>query len=123
MSVFRERISKTRRPNFTEFSTLAAYSASEVTTLWRYTNLFIIIILTPGTQLLGNEKIKLCNTEKYKKSSWNKPTLPLPPSQNSHAVIIIIIIVVIAVARSSSGGVAICCVLPVLWMTTSCLPR
>ena len=57
MSVFRELISKTRRPNFTEFSTLDAYSASEVTTLWRYTNLFIIIIiLTPGTQLLGNEK-------------------------------------------------------------------
>jgi len=32
-------------------------SASEVTTLWRYTNLFIIIIIfDPGTQFPGNEK-------------------------------------------------------------------
>jgi len=31
----------------------------EVTTLWRYTNLFIIIIIIdPGTQFLGNEKIR-----------------------------------------------------------------
>jgi len=40
----------------------------EVTTLWHYTNLFIIIIIIidPGTQFLGNEKITLCNTKKYK---------------------------------------------------------
>ena len=41
-------------------------SASKATTLWRYTNLFIIIIIIfdPGTQFPGNEKITLCNTKK-----------------------------------------------------------
>ena len=42
--------------------------ASEVTTLWRYTNLFIIIIIffDPGTQFPRNEKMTLCNIKKYK---------------------------------------------------------
>jgi len=34
-------------------------------TLWRYANLFIIIIIII-TQFPGNEKITLCNTKKYK---------------------------------------------------------
>ena len=45
-------------------------SASEGTTLCRYTNLFIIIIIIifffdPGTQFPRKEKITLCNTKKY----------------------------------------------------------
>ena len=40
-------------------NTLPGPSASEVTTLWRYTNLFIIIFFDPGTQFPRNEKITL----------------------------------------------------------------
>jgi len=41
-------------------------SASEVMTLWRYTNLFIII-LDPSTQLAGNEKNYAVQYKKVKK--------------------------------------------------------
>ena len=47
--------------------------------------LIIIIIFDPGTQFPGNEKITLCNTEKYKNEAGMNLTPP-PPSQNSHAV-------------------------------------
>jgi len=62
-------------------------SAAEITTLWRYTNVFIIIIIffDPGTQFPGNEKITLCNTKKYKNQAGMN-LIPPPPSQNSHAV-------------------------------------
>ena len=52
------------------------HSASEVTTLWRYTNLFIIIsiiILDPSTQFPGNEKNYAVQYKKVQKSSWNEP--------------------------------------------------
>ena len=62
----------------------------EVTTLLRYTNLFIVIIIIiiifdPGTQFPRKEKITLCNIKKYKNQAGMKLTPP-PPSQNSHAV-------------------------------------
>jgi len=58
-------------------STLPGPSASEVTTLWRYTNTFIIIIIIiiifyPGTQFPGNEKKYAIQYEKVQKSSWNE---------------------------------------------------
>jgi len=60
-------------------------SASEVTTLWHYTNLFIIIIFYLGTQFPGHEKITLCNTNKYKNQAGMN-LVPPTHSQNSHAV-------------------------------------
>jgi len=65
-------------PPNTNTGILHSLSASEVTTLRRYTNLFIIIIIfiyffDPGTQFPRNEKITLCNTKKVQKSSWNEP--------------------------------------------------
>ena len=39
-------------------NTLPGPSASEVTTLWRYTNLNVIIFFDPGTQFPGNEKLR-----------------------------------------------------------------
>jgi len=50
-----------------------ATNASEVTSLWRYTNLFIIVIFTPVLNSQGMKKITLCNTKKVQKSSWNEP--------------------------------------------------
>jgi len=50
-------------------------SASEVTTLWRYTNM-LLLFFDPGTQFPGNEKITLCNTKKYK----NQAGMNLTPS-------------------------------------------
>jgi len=47
--------------------------------------LLLIIIFDPGTQFPGNEKITLCNTEKYKNQAGMNLTPP-PPSQNTHAV-------------------------------------
>ena len=54
-------------------------------TLWRYANLFIIIIIffDPGTQFPRKEKITLCNIKKYKNQAGMNLT---PLSQNSHAV-------------------------------------
>jgi len=44
-----------------------------------------ILFFDPGTQLAGNEKIMLCNKEKYKNQAGMNLTPP-PPSQNSRAV-------------------------------------
>jgi len=46
---------------------------TEVTTLWRYKNPFLIIIFDPGTQFLGNEKNYAMQGIKVQKSSWNEP--------------------------------------------------
>jgi len=47
-------------------------SASEVTTLWRYTNLFIIIIiLTPVLNSQGMKKYAM-QYKQVQKSSWNE---------------------------------------------------
>jgi len=47
-------------------------STSEVTTLWHYTNLFIIIIfLIPVLNSQWIKKITLCNTKKVQKLCWN----------------------------------------------------
>jgi len=63
--------------------------ASEVTTLWRYTNMFIIIIfLTPVLNSQGMKK----NTLSKEKINAGMVKIPPPPSQNCHAEIIIIII-------------------------------
>jgi len=68
-------------------------SASEVTTLWRYTNLFIIIInllllffLTPVLNSRGMKKLCYAIQKKYKNQAGMNLTPPPPPSQNSHAV-------------------------------------
>jgi len=47
--------------------------------------LLLLIFFDPDTQFLGNEKITLCNTKKYKNQAGMNLTPP-PPSQNSHAV-------------------------------------
>ena len=54
---------------------------------WAYfiSILLLIYFSDPGTQFPGNEKITLCNTEKYKNQPGMNLTHP-PPSQNSHAV-------------------------------------
>ena len=58
----------------------------EVTTLWRYTNLFIIIS-DPGTQFVGNEKNYATQYKKVQKSSWNEPYSAFSgTAQNSRAV-------------------------------------
>jgi len=46
--------------------------------------LLLLLLLNPGTQFPGNEKITLCNTEKYENQAGMN--LTHPPSQNSHAV-------------------------------------
>jgi len=68
--------------------TLPDLSAFEVATLWRYTNIFIIIyyyFLTPVLSSQGMKKNTLCHTNKYKNQAGMNLTPP-PPSQNSHAV-------------------------------------
>jgi len=46
---------------------------------------YYYLFFYPGTQFLGNEKITLCNTKKYKNQAGMNLTPP-PLSQNSHAV-------------------------------------
>ena len=46
---------------------------------------YLLLFFDSGTQFSGNEKITLCNTEKYKNQAGMNLTPP-PPSQNSHAV-------------------------------------
>jgi len=63
-------------------------SVSEVTTLWRYTNTFIIIkvlLFLPPYSIPREWKNTLCNTKKYKNQAGMNLT-PSPPSHNSHAV-------------------------------------
>jgi len=55
-----------------------AANASEVTSLWRYTNLFIIVIFTPVLNSQGMKKITLCNTKKYKNQAGMNLTPPPP---------------------------------------------
>jgi len=43
------------------------------TTLWRYTNLFIIIFFDPGTQFPGMKKNYAMQYKQVQKSSWNEP--------------------------------------------------
>ena len=63
------------------------YMLQDSTLLGMFLLLLIIIIFDPGTQFPGNEKITLCNTEKYKNQNQAGMNLtPPPPSQNSHAV-------------------------------------
>jgi len=56
-----------------------ATNAFEVTSLWRYTNLFIIVIFTPVLNSQGMKKITLCNTKKYKNQAGMNLTPPPPP--------------------------------------------
>jgi len=50
-----------------------ATNASEVTSLWRYTNLFIIVIFTPVLNSQGMKKNYAMQYKKVQKSSWNEP--------------------------------------------------
>ena len=52
----------------------------------------LLLFFDPGTQLPGNEKITLCNTEKYKNPAAMNVTPP-PPSRNSHAVLLLVVVV------------------------------
>ena len=62
----------------TLFQSSCGTSASEVKTLWRYTNLFIIIIIFlfwPRYSIPEERKNYAMQYEKVQKSSWNEPFL------------------------------------------------
>ena len=75
-------------------------SASEVTTLWHYTNLFIIIIfLIPVLNSQWIKKITLCNTKKVQKLCWNdsysssfftKQSCIVPLNQNGESLLLLL---------------------------------
>ena len=83
-------------------------SASEVTTLWRYTNLFIIIIIIFLTPVLNSRGMKkyAVQYKKYKNQAGMNLTPPLPQNYREvrwHCTAIIIITTTI---RGKVGGVA-----------------
>jgi len=68
-------------------------SASKVTTLWRYINLFIIIIIfLPQYSHTHRMKQLRYAIQKVQKSSWNEPYSSSSFTKQSCSIIIIIIL-------------------------------
>jgi len=110
----RRHISKTRSPNFTKFSAYVS-SGRGLVLLWRrcneiFTSGFVDDVMGGVRSIMVSMYACRCLSSHLSR----KPHFRTSP---------IFCVLPVAVSRFISGGVAICCVLPVLWITSYVLLR